>query len=387
MTRLLIKSNIYEPEHKISITSNKYDPIEFFFPHEALPKLNVHDYALWAILPLAMKHGDHIEIEAPISKRAYESVLKVARIWNFWVPHFYQKIHLTAHHILDINLEENQKSLMCFSGGIDSTYSSFKLYQQGVEGVDSLTVHGMDYKVNDSSRFDQLLEKTHQLRTSVFGQSRFVKTNIYTVYNKQKCNPKGTHVTHIFSLFASLSLFEGYQNYLIASDERLDQQFVSHPYGSNSASNKLMCNASGSLITVDDDVTRFEKTAYLVQHHFDLASLSACGDAKARPHNCGVCIKCLWTKAMLLSVSGEIPDIFLNMNLDDNWFKHIDLRDTTNQMYAFDIVSYLEIEDKTSILPGYNGLKEKIHSVLINREQDKLNNYSKLSLLKALFQS
>ncbi|QGM26851.1 MULTISPECIES: hypothetical protein [Acinetobacter] len=387
MNHLLIKPNIHDAEHKISITSNKYDSIEFFFPYEALPVINYHDYALWAILPLAMKHGDHIEIDEPISRRAYDSVLKVARIWNFWVPHFYKKIKITAHHIVESMAESNQKSLMCFSGGIDSTYSTFKLYQQQVDGVDSLTVHGMDYKVNDNSKFEQLLDKTQILRSSIFGQSRFVKTNIYTVYNQQKCNPKGTHVTHIFSLFASLSLFEGYQHYLIASDERLDQQFVSHPYGSNSASNKLMHNTTGSLITVDDDVTRFEKTAYLVKHNFNLSSLSACGDAKARPHNCGICIKCLWTKAMLLSISGEIPDIFLDTTLEESWFERIDLRDLTNQMYAFDILSYLEIENKTEILPGYQGLRVKLDQIMLNREQDKLKNYSKLSLLKALIKS
>ncbi|NNH02258.1 hypothetical protein [Acinetobacter sp. ANC 5414] len=384
VTHLLIKSNIHDAKYKISITSNKYDPIEFLFPYEALPKINFHDYALWAILPLAMKNGDHIEIQEPISKRAYESVLKVARIWNFWVPHFYQKIKITAHQIVETEKANNQKSLMCFSGGIDSTYSTLKLYQQQVKNVDSLTVHGMDYKVNDTSKFDQLLEKTHKLRASVFGQSRFVKTNIYTVYNQQKCNPKGTHVTHIFSLFASLSLFEGYEHYLIASDERIDQQFVSHPYGSNSASNKLMHNVSGSLVTVDDDVTRFEKTEYLVKNQFDLTSLSACGDAKARPHNCGVCIKCLWTKSMLLAVTGKIPNIFLDINLSHDWYERIDLRDITNQMYAFDVLEYLDIHNKTDLLPGYQGLREKLNLVMLRRELDRLKNYPKLSLLKEL---
>ncbi|WP_151777270.1 hypothetical protein [Acinetobacter brisouii] len=386
MNHLVIKSNINHAENEISITSNKYDEIKFLFPYEPLPSFSCHDYALWAILPLAMKNGDHIEIHEPISKRAYDSVKKIANIWYFWIPNFYKKINITAHNIIESNsFEKNNKNLMCFSGGIDSTYSAFKLQQDNIKNVDSLTVHGMDYKFKDTSKFDQLMEKTKKLRNSVFTNSHFVKTNIYAIYSQHKCNPSFTHVTHIFSLFASLSIFEGYEQYLIASDDRLDQQFLIHPYGSNSASNRLMKNSTGNLVTLDDDVTRLEKTKYLAENEFDLNSLSVCGNAKARPYNCGICVKCLRTKSMLLAILDYVPNIFVDNELGNDWFSKIDLTDLNNQMYAFDTLLHVESKNAQDSFPGFDNLRKKLYTAMLNRETNKLKNYTKFQIVKAIF--
>ncbi|WP_446892665.1 hypothetical protein [Acinetobacter sp. NS4_7] len=386
MDNLIVHSAMDVSKNEIVVTSNKYDEIKFLLPYEALPQLSCHDFSLWAILPLAMKNGDHIETYAPISKRAYESLKKVADVWHFWLPNFYKKVKITAHNIVQSDkLMIEDRGLMCFSGGLDSTYSTFKLKQEKIKNIDCLSVHGMDYKFKDNSKFEELINKTKEIRNSLFSVSHFVKTNIYAVYNQNKCNPSYTHITHIFSLFACLSIFEGYSRYLIAADDRLDQQFFTHPYGSNSASNKLMENSSGNLITLDDDVTRFEKTLYLVNNNFDLNSLSVCGDAKARPYNCGVCVKCLRTKSMLFSILDYIPDIFVNNELNEDWFEKIDLNDFNNQMYIYDTLNFLESKNKHDNFPGYKNLKVKLNKALISRESSKLRNYSKLELFKAFF--
>lgn len=348
-------------ENRITAKSDGYGEINYIFPFESCPVLTTSDFAVWGFLPVAMRLGINIHIHDIVSSETLESAKEVSTIWASWLPDFYHNIQITADNILTAsNLKEKNKKMTFFSGGVDSTYSSFKSFQERGCDSDCLTVHGMDYKFDDNEKFNALIKQTEEFRKNIFNKSRIVKTDAYSIYSKFSCNPKGSHVTHIFSLFSCGTLFEEYEEYRISADYRLDQQFMVHPYGSNTASNRFMKNNNGKLITVDDNVTRSQKTQYLSSSNLDLTTLSICVDYSARPKNCGNCSKCMRTKAMFYAFDGKIPDIFVGKEFNENWYKSIPLASKINRAFLFDILSVIEKYERNDEFPGYYDLKKKL---------------------------
>lgn len=354
-----INCEIDSSANKITAKSNLGD-IHYIFPVEQLPILETYDFAIWGFLPIAMRLGKDIYIEGVVSTKTIESAHEVSSIWANWLPNIYQSISIKARKILDVSMPiEHEKHLTFFSGGIDSTYSSYKSYLKNGKDSDCLTVHGMDYKFDDSEKFNELFRQTEEFRKMVFDRSRVIKTDAYSLYSRYGCNPKGGHVTHIFSLFSCGSLFEEYSQYRIAADYRLDQQFAVHPYGSNTASNRMMQNFKGSLITLDDDITRSKKTTYLSQSELDLTTLSICVNYKFRPKNCGKCSKCMRTKAMFYAQNNSIPDVFADMSFNEGWHSSISLTTKINRAFVQDILFTVEKSQNQHTFPDYEKLKLK----------------------------
>lgn len=360
---LKIQCQINTAENQI-IASSEYGNIQYSLPFESLPQLETYDFIVWGFLPIAMRLGIPLHIEGPISIQTLHSAREVSTVWAAWLPDLYQPVMLSAASIIQTPpANQTTQNLSFFSGGIDSTYSTYKAFLENGQDSDCLTVHGMDYKFDDHEKFQALMDQTHDFRSQVFKQSRVVKTDAYTLYSKYGCNPKGSHVTHIFSLFSCASIFEHYQQYRISADYRLDQQLFVHPYGSNTASNRLMKNRSGVLITLDDDVTRSQKTAFLSQSDLDLQTLSICVDYRARPKNCGQCSKCMRTKAMFYATSPEIPDIFLDRRFEKQWYQSIPLSSKINRAFLIDILSAVEKSSQQQQFPDYATLKVKVEAV------------------------
>lgn len=374
---------------KFLIKSDKFNDIEFLFPFENSPQLNSFDFAIWAVLPIAMRLNENIHIKNNISQNTIDSAMKISSIWSQWLPDFYTSIKITTDNISDISESFSEKKLVFFSGGVDSTYSSLRLLDDNLLKIDCLTVHGMDYKFDDEKRFEQLLEQTREFCEKTFNKRRIVKTNIYSIYNKIGCNPKGSHVTHIFSLFSCGSLFEEYSTYFVAADYRLDQQFIVHPYGSNTATNRLMYNKNGRLMTLDDDVTRAEKVAFLFNKDIDLSVLTICVDYNSRPKNCGICSKCMRTKAMFFAARGELPDIFLDKKFDMNWYENISLSVKINRTFMLDILAVIDRNGLEKNFPGYSNLRYDLIESEKNSKSNPFYGYKKKDIfkffLKALF--
>lgn len=354
-----INCEIDSSANRITAKSNLGD-IHYIFPVEQLPMLETYDFAIWGFLPIAMRLGKDIYIEGSVSMETIKSATEVSSIWANWLPNTYQNISIKAKKIRDFSMPmEHVKCLTFFSGGVDSTYSSYKSYLQNGKDSDCLTVHGMDYKFDDSEKFNALFHQTEVFRKMVFERSRVIKTDAYSLYSRYGCNPKGGHVTHIFALFSCGSLFEEYSQYRIAADYRLDQQFAVHPYGSNTASNRMMQNFKGKLVTLDDDITRSEKTTYLSQSELDLSILSICVNYKFRPKNCGKCSKCMRTKAMFYARNSSIPDIFIDMSFNEGWYSSISLMTKINRAFVQDILLSVENSQNQHNFPDYEKLKLK----------------------------
>ncbi|MEA1988426.1 MAG: hypothetical protein U9N57_04350 [Pseudomonadota bacterium] len=280
----------------------------------ASPSIECADFAVWLCLPIAMSEGRDLFVHGEGTAETILNAEKLSDIWASWLPRQYSMINVSFFSCRTSQPKTTLKRpLMCFSGGIDSTYSLIT-NDFGDKLPDLLTVQGMDYGVEDKSRFEAAIIKTNQLVSELGVNRVFVESNAYDIYKKYKI---GGQLSHVFLLAAAGFMFSNsYESLYLAADHSYYQQFEVFPAGSTFASNRYFDSGDYQLITHGEDVTRAEKLTVIANHHSALRSISFCKNRRVRPENCGLCSKCLRTKYMFLASIGYIPEeSFLNASV------------------------------------------------------------------------
>jgi len=358
----------------ISVTYNKdlilistdIDTIELHLSSSIPVDQARQDFAVWLFLPIAMKMKKNLHINGAGTETTVENAKKMSQIWASWMPSHFSDVEVTFDTIVSSNVEEEfyRDDTVCFySGGVDSTYCIANKAVIENKKLSLLTVHGMDYAYDDHSKFDYFIEKTTPF-VEQYGKERiFIRTNAYSVYNKYKVNTKKHHVSHIFTLAGCGFLYSGhFKNIVIAADYRIDQQFMVYPWGSNSATNFLFDDGISKLVTENDDVTRAEKLPYFLGSDVMLSSLTFCVDKKSRPHNCGLCAKCIRTKLMFMAATGDIPDIFKNRDVNKNSFQSLKVKSTSEQAFITDLYFSAKNNDQLILMQELEELMSKIRN-------------------------
>ena len=366
-----LSCSVTADDQRISLSVEGHGVFFFEFPISDTPALDTCDFAIWAVLPFAMRIGKDLHIHGAVSNRVIASAEEVADVWEKWLPYHFTRVRITADETSDAT-DDVSGTLSFYSGGIDSTHAILKAYDQEGELSDGLTVHGMDYAHDNEALFQGFLDKIRPFYETYLKNYLIVRTNIYDLYNQTDINIGTHHITHIFTLFAAGSIYNRYSEYRIASDHRLDHQFVVMPYGSNLATNRLMKSKNAALRSMDNDISRTAKVAYLARSGLDLQAISMCQVASAQPRNCGKCRKCARTKANFKAVGLDIPDMFIDNTFDPAWSDVLDFRHPGDHLYTGDILSEVENAGREDVFPGYHRLRERFvaetklvkHSVL-----------------------
>lgn len=345
-------------DKRISLAVQGHGVFFFEFPISDTPELDNLDFAIWAVLPFAMRVGKDIHINGVVSNRVIASAEMVADVWEKWLPYHFTRVRVSAEETTSTTGDASG-ALSFYSGGVDSTHAILKAHEREGELSDGLTVHGMDYSHDDDGKFQGFLDRIRPFFETYLKKYMIVRTNIYDLYKQTDINIGTHHITHIFTLFASGSIFSAYAEYRIASDHRLDHQFVVMPYGSNLATNRLMKSKNGRLRSMDDDISRTAKIAYLAKSGLDLRCISMCQVASAQPRNCGKCRKCARTKANFVAVGLEIPDMFIDNSFDPAWCDVLDFRHPGDHLYTGDILSEVENAGREDVFPGYHALRKR----------------------------
>lgn len=311
------------------------------------------EFALWLFLPIAMRLGRELVVEGYGSTTAATRARTLSNVWEGWLPTHFRTVECRfsdGEAPRDAPRERAAvATLMCYSGGADSTYSLLRREEQGEE-QDLMTVHGMDYRVHDRARFDDFLKKTAPFAEGR-GQRVLVTTDAGTLYKRLECNTRAAFVTHPFTLAGALFLHEGYDHYAIAADCRRDQQFAIWPWGSEAFTNGLYESDRARLETLDDDVVRGEKLDLIRRFPDALRSVTFCVDYASRPHNCGRCAKCVRSKMLFLAVGGSIPEIFNDMGVPADWLGAVAAKRQTH-IFLFEIISLARQHGHAHLIPG-----------------------------------
>jgi 7-cyano-7-deazaguanine synthase in queuosine biosynthesis len=312
-------------------------------------------------MPIAMRLGCNLRIEAAGTEATERNAERLSKIWARWLPGHFRPISVrfakTARPTAGVGGD-----ICIYSGGIDSTYAMLRRHREGQRQT-LLTIHGMDYRYDDRTRFADLLKKTSGFANAVGLQRIVVRTDAYRVYKQYRVNPKGSDVGHVFVLGGASFLYsERFSRAVIAADYRLDQQFDVHPWGTNAATNPLFDDGEFRLHTEDQDITRAQKCSLLLTSDEALNALTFCVDYQSRPQNCGKCQKCVRTKAMFMAGSGRIPKIFSDMSLASGCLGAFDLEKKHQRAFFFDLHETALSNGSVEAIPGLAQMYEAIGS-------------------------
>ncbi len=303
------------------------------------------DFALWLMLPLAMRQGDTLEIVGQVDPVALSNARGLARIWAMWVPELYRPIEIHAPAANAACCSNHGGSVLLFSGGVDSTYALLS-ERERVQLTHGLTVHGLDYKPEDARQFQDLVYKTRSLLEENGIGHISVKTNA------------GKHIrqlgmTHAFVLASCLFLCSGrFARGVLAADLTLEQDMMVFPWGTNHVTNAYFAGSDFRMDTVSQGVSRIRKLERILQDNTALHAISFCGIKRFRPHNCGSCPKCLRTKIMLLALTGECPDIFIDRTITAAQVRKLDVASRAAYKHYAEIMSVARERGFLDRIPG-----------------------------------
>jgi len=309
-------------------------------------------FAVWALLPLAMRLGEDVEIAGAIDPQVEENARKLSRIWEIWAPRDFSEIRITAEGSRTYGAKSLRQTIALFSGGVDSTHAL--LAKERVAGDRALTVHGMDYKLEaDGGRFARLIQKTDPLLEYLHLPRVVIATNAARYI-------KNLRLTHGFILAACTFLLRDlFENAQVAADYSWEQDMVAFPWGTNHVTNRYFAGSGFALKTVGAEVTRTQKVGAIAARLPEPRSLSFCGNRHYRPDNCGRCCKCVRTKAMFIAMTGSSPDIFVDNTISAGLIGTVDLRDRKERAFFADLFAEARDRDQLDNIPGLAKLMAK----------------------------
>lgn len=281
------------------------------------------DYAAWYFLPIAMRLDMDLHICGRGSPTTALNARRISEIWQSWLPRHLSRTEVSFSEEGRRDEPASDRELVYLSGGLDAAYTALKRLANG-RSQDVITIQGMDYTLDDEARFHALVAKTAPLAELLSGRRIIVKSDAYSLYERVELNLKRHHLGHIFALAGGGFVHaHGYNRLVLAADELLDGQFLTFPWGSNSATNFLFDDGSTRLCSDSEDIARSEKIALVRGSEIALKSLSFCWNRKVQPQNCGICKKCLRTKLLFLAVTGGVPPIFSVDEIPTNWAERL----------------------------------------------------------------
>jgi hypothetical protein len=241
---------------------------------------DVCDFAVWICLPIAMVKGVDLFVHGVGTAETKRNAERLSDIWSSWLPKKFSLINVEFEKYRELSepSEFTQRPLMCFSGGVDSTYSLINYDFEGVK-PDLLTLQGMDYSVEDTGKFERAINKSSALVDGLVNQRFYVSSNAYDVYRKYKIK---TSLSYIFLLATVASyLSKNHSYWILAADHAWYQQFEAFPYASTFATNRYFNQGDYKLVTHGEDVTRSEKLSSIANELQALKSISFCKNKKA----------------------------------------------------------------------------------------------------------
>ena len=340
------------------VLSSPLGDIEVTTTHPELSDLaEACDYAAWYFLPVAMRLDRPLHIAGRGTSKTIENWQKLTAIWQGWLPgHFYEQ-RLTFDQVSVSKGKARRRSatpdLLYYSGGLDAAHAGLMRLAKG-QKQHLLTVQGMDYNVKDRRRFAALLSKTETFTRELSDIRIVVKSDAYVLYNKLGVNFGRHHLIHAFAL-AGAGFFHAktYANLLLADDEPLAIQFLGFPWGTNAATNALFDDGGTKFVTLERDASRLEKIRTVFASETAMRSLAFCWNRSIQPENCGMCEKCLRTKLLSLAEFGEVPDIFRNKAIPQNWAFRFTHRGTEGFFFVKEIFDRARMTGHEGCFPDF----------------------------------
>ena len=301
-------------------------------------------FAVWALLPRAMEGGFNIKINRPTDPNLTANAERLSQIWEMWVPSRYRSIGVRGTGEWSRTQGSRLPRVDLYSGGVDSTYALLQFSDSKKRGH-ALTVEGLDYQDNwqGATKLAKLIAKTDPLLEQLNYQRIVIRTN---------ASRRPQALTHGFTLASCLFLLSDlFEVGTIAADRTPAQDMLTFPWGTNHITKEYFIGSDFSMQTVFE-TSRVEKLAAIGASKIGLPFLSFCREHDTIPANCGLCIKCIRTKAMLMAAIGYLPGIFIDNTFNEQLFRNIDLNSGRERAHVLSLYVYAKQRMRLDAVPG-----------------------------------
>lgn len=339
---------VKQTQNEIELTGGNR-PILYSVRGIDLPELTDMSFAVWHVLPFAMRDGADIHIDGPVDQMVLDNAQLMTRTWEMWRPREFRSLRITALPA-QVNTNPRSGDLSMVSGGVDST---FMLLDRGRRETPSvgLQVQGMEYSFKANEQFERAMNHLQPLLDDLNYTRLTVRSNLAKL-------SRGYHsYSSVLAGYAFMfrSVFE---RAYFAADLTWEQDFVHFPWPLNHVTNRYFQGSDFSCIAVNEHVTRAEKVERIASDPLALSCISFCKDKDIRPKNCGKCIKCMRTKVLFAGMTGAVP---AGVFLDDSPPK-VTTKDIAGGEQAFIVDLYQRAKDK-GYLDRVPGLEASMKSL------------------------
>jgi hypothetical protein len=307
-------------------------PCDVFYEIEGIDLTPIENwgFCVWHMLAWAMRRGTNIHVAGPVDQGTIASAEQFTRVWELWNPRRFRFVRITAEAVAPAPNPNRRADLVMFSGGLDSTDMLLRIGHRQHPGL-VLTIHGFDHALRATSAFEAALAKTRPLLADLNYDRVVVRTNAAAV--AQDFHSWGPRLMGTAALLSPL-----FKEGVFASSFTMEQDMAVHPWGDNHVTDRLL-RSDDFALTPLYDISRLEKAANVAANSVALKGLVFCNNLRNKSRwelgvNCGLCEKCIRTKAMFAVETGSIPEIFVNMHLD---IDRLNLDDRIEKAFFIDL--------------------------------------------------
>ena len=249
------------------------------------------DFAAFGLAALSLTHGWKIDVDLPVTENAAQKLDHMKNVYRLWSIARLSSLRLNFSNLVSSSPGERAPgTLLCLSGGIDSTFAATEALKEGSVAA-FLLIAGADYDNADEKGFIQLRDRVSGI-ASIFGRDlTILETDI-------RQSGIEWEMLHGLNLASCLHFFSStYEAAGFALDNTIYQDVVRNPWGSNAALPGLFSTIDFSVKGVGETTNRVEKTRRIYDYSPDLMDLlSVCWEDKTTGGNCGHCRKCIETR-------------------------------------------------------------------------------------------
>ena len=268
---------------------------------------SAYDFAAYGLAALSLTHGWKINVDLPVTEDAAQRLDHMANVYRLWSIARLSSLRLIFSNLVSSSPGERAPgTLLCLSGGIDSTFAATAALEEGSVAA-FLLIAGADYKNAGEKGFVQLRERVSAI-ASIFGRDlTIVETDI-------RQSGIEWEMLHGVNLASCLHFFSStYEAGGFGLDNTVYQDVVRNPWGNNAALPRLFSTNDFRVDGFGETTNRVEKTRRIYDYSPDLMDLlSVCWEDETTGGNCGHCRKCIETRLCFLAAGISDQKTFLS---------------------------------------------------------------------------
>lgn len=271
------------------------------------PPFHASDFALIALLPIAMHKGEGLEADFPVDSKLLDGLDHFQEVWRSWRPDIFRHrvdIRVSGEKVEETPRQRPATAVAAFSAGIDSTFMLARHVHDHAGRArkqikTAALVHGFDMPLDAQQGFENLADHACAI-TETLG------VDLVTVRTNWRQLTPDWEMTFGAGLVAILHQFAAAHDMgLIATEESYQNSF---PVWGNSFWTDRFFSSSAFAIESDGGAfDRIERTELVGQYAQLVPHLRVCYAGPRTGENCGVCPKCTLTKLNLLAANAPQP--------------------------------------------------------------------------------